>query len=375
MLFWIIIVTILLFLILFLDSKYISLVWVLLGIISAFRYNVGTDYVSYEEMFNGVATNTLPAVWISKEKGFLWLLEFVHMLGGNFQAICLITTVMIMCFSYYGFKFILKDKPDYLPLLTLLYISGFYFFSLNAIRQSIAVSIFIFSVRYIYEQKPVKYFMLVLMAFFFHKSAIILFPLYWFLNIRLSRIAIVGLVAISIGLLAFNPFDTLKNMFSVYDLMYSRYFSDDTLSVSTTMLGRAISIASSIGFLFVGALLDRNDRIQNIIFNSVIIFIILRLVSLDLSVMNRLAVYFKPMIIVFILLIIMSLINNVKDIKLVTVFLLIVLSFSYSNYVSYIRANRDGSYNHYTINLCITGRACPVEVYGDYKDLYYKGEQ
>jgi len=375
MLFWVVIVTILLILIFVLDSKYIAFIWVILGIISAFRYNVGTDYVAYEEMFNGVATNTLPAFWISKEKGYLWLLEFVHMIGGNFQATCLITSVMIMCFSYYGFKFILKDKFSYMPLLTLLYIPGFYFFSLNAIRQSIAVSIFIFSVKYIYEQKPVKYFLLVLLAFFFHKSAIILFPLYWFLNIRLSRIAIVGLVAISVGLLAFNPFESLKNIFSVYDLMYSRYLSDDTLSVSTTMLGRVISITSSVGFLFVGALLDRNDRIQNVIFNSVLIFIILRLVSLDLSVMNRLAVYFKPMIIVFILFLIMSLINNVKDIKLVTVFLLIVLSFSYSSYVSYIRADRDGSYNHYTINLCITGRACPVEVYGNYKDLYYKGEQ
>jgi hypothetical protein len=372
MIFWIVIISILLVFIIFFDAKYIAFIWVILGALSAFRYNVGTDYIAYEEMFNGVVTNTLPPVWLAKEKGYLWLLELVNILGGNFQAVCLITTIMITCFSYYGFKFILKDRSDFMPLLTLLYIMGMYFFTLNAIRQSIAVAIFIFSIKYIYERKLLKYFFLTVIAFLFHRSAIVLFPLYWVLNMRLSRSAIIFLIFISIGIVVLDPFESLKNLFLVYDLMYAGYFTDEIRNNSTGMLGIFVSIVSSIGFVILGSTLNRDDKIQNIIFNSVVVFVILRLISLDMSVMNRLAIYFKPMILVFILFTIMTLIHNIKNIKIVTVFLLLVLSFSYTNYASYIRADRDGSYNHYTINICITGDACPVEVYGNYNDLYYK---
>lgn len=55
---------------------------------------------------------------------------------------------------------------------------------MNGIRQSIAVCIFIYSLRYIQQRQTVRYAATILIAALFHLSAVVVLPLYWIVNRR-----------------------------------------------------------------------------------------------------------------------------------------------------------------------------------------------
>ena len=67
-----------------------------------------------------------------------------------------------------------------------LLLSQFYYFYLSAFRQSIGIAIFIYSISYIKNRELLKYTISVLLAFFFHKSALILYPVYFIFNPKLK---------------------------------------------------------------------------------------------------------------------------------------------------------------------------------------------
>ena len=61
MLYWIGIISVIYVLIFFIKRNWIPIIWLFLALISGFRYNVGTDYKAYLQMFielvNGTATD------------------------------------------------------------------------------------------------------------------------------------------------------------------------------------------------------------------------------------------------------------------------------------------------------------------------------
>ena len=62
---------------------------------------------------------------------------------------------------------------------------------MSGIRQAIAVNIFLYSFRFIQEKKRYKYFGCVILASFFHASALIGLVLYWVFNKRINSYFIV----------------------------------------------------------------------------------------------------------------------------------------------------------------------------------------
>lgn len=74
------------------------------------------------------------------------------------------------------------------PLLSLfLFVSlGFWGNTFNAVRQYLALSVFLFSIKYIINGNIFKYFICFIIAFNFHYSAIIMIPLYFIRLFKLS---------------------------------------------------------------------------------------------------------------------------------------------------------------------------------------------
>ncbi len=197
----------------------------LFGMISGLRWNVGTDHLSYlrlyEDLLNGVEYNSE-----DMEIGFLFISSMLSKAGFHFSFYFGILAVIQLIFVYYAFK----EHRYVLPYLGLLILfGGQYHLWMNGIRQTIAACIIVLSVQYITNRNPLKYFLVVLVATLFHKSAIILIVLYAIPNVNyfLNRYITTAILILSVYI-GFNPYwitvnDSLVNILNIVG--YENYSS------------------------------------------------------------------------------------------------------------------------------------------------------
>lgn len=175
------------------NSKYASrdkkAIYVILAILSAlppilvsgFRSKyVGSDtFGTYLEIFNKVLYSG--GITGIRDIGYGLLNQVsIFFFGSNYSAILMITSIIISGLAYYS---IYRESKN-IPLSILLFFTtNVYFVSMNMIRQSISISIFIFSIRYIKDKHFFKYLICILIASSFHSTGLIYLPLYFLFNI------------------------------------------------------------------------------------------------------------------------------------------------------------------------------------------------
>lgn len=145
-----------------------------------FRFFVGNDYQRYVEGFYYIRQYE-SNVWLW-EPFYYWFNYLFRDCWGGYIYVFFISS-FISCFFLFRVLFreqILKWGIFFIFTLGLL------IFMNNGIRQGIAIPIFIYSLRYIRENKFVSYFLYILFAAGFHFSVLILLPLYLLRNIRFS---------------------------------------------------------------------------------------------------------------------------------------------------------------------------------------------
>lgn len=87
----------------------------------------------------------------------------------------------------------IRENSVCVPASLYAYISlAFYLFGFAAMRQSVALCVFMLSLKYLYRKKFFKYCILVLAAALFHKSVIITLPFYFVtkLNFGIKSVSI-----------------------------------------------------------------------------------------------------------------------------------------------------------------------------------------
>ncbi|WP_129655918.1 EpsG family protein [Bacteroides thetaiotaomicron] len=114
-----------------------------LVIIAGLRYNVGVDYPVYEDIYNdpySVYTYSIEPVWLIINK-------VLYTLGLNSRAFFFLTSLMIMGGFYVGIR---RMSPNFYISILLFVLCGFYFDSMNLVRQYVAVSL-------LFGKPPIKY--------------------------------------------------------------------------------------------------------------------------------------------------------------------------------------------------------------------------
>ena len=136
--------------------------------ISAFRYDVGTDYFyryapNYITIANGGDIKNL-------EFTFKILIKVCSFFTDSYVSLFFVTSAIIIIPIFY----IIYKKSKY-PLLSIILfiIGGFFFDSLNLVRQYISIVIILCSHSYLLDKKYFKWILCILFATLFHKSALI----------------------------------------------------------------------------------------------------------------------------------------------------------------------------------------------------------
>jgi len=182
-------------------SKNIAVLYavVFLLTMSVLRYGIGVDFFTYQEYYIEISNigHTDYA-----EYGFILLSQLSVYLGIGFQgvvAVYAILTVILFAVFYSKYSNNVLLSIYIFTMLPLLYLASF-----NVIRQFLAVALFSFSIRYIFEKKLILYIACLLFtAFFVHKSVIIMLPMYFILTRNLNIFNYIFITLLYIVLLQF----------------------------------------------------------------------------------------------------------------------------------------------------------------------------
>lgn len=152
----------------------------------AFRGFIFTDWLTYYVEFEQASLDLLVhyTPGESREPLFLILMLLTKAVFNDFHFFVFICTaintwLLIAFFRRYS-------DNIFLCLMLYLVFEGFDI-SINLMRNSIAIFLFLNAIQYLESRKPLPYFGLCLAAIGFHFSAFVYLPLYFFFHIRMNR--------------------------------------------------------------------------------------------------------------------------------------------------------------------------------------------
>lgn len=161
----------------------------------------GYDRYIYAELFDGLCEDVssghgykFSSVFIlySTEWGYTGFnLLMSHFTHNRYIFICALT-ILIYILLFISIK---KYTNNY-PFAVLLFLGLWFFFSFTYLRQVLAASIAWLAIEYAIDRKPLKFFGILLLAYGFHNSAIILAPLYLIPFRKYSQTTVISVMAV-----------------------------------------------------------------------------------------------------------------------------------------------------------------------------------
>lgn len=250
---------------------------------------VGTDTRNYIYFYDLLQDfYSISDVNVDIEVGYLVLTWLLHFISSEYITLLFGIAIFYIGTCYWA---ILKLSVN-IPMSIFVFITmGFYTFGFNGARQALAMGICFLAIDALQEKRFLKYSMHIFLAYFFHKSAIILCLTYFILvggGVGWKRFAY--LIAAS---LAFLSFSGLVSVAATFSEKYENY------GVSTDGGGGvqvAFLSAIAIFFMLFERYVTYGQKAYNMYLNMYILGVLIAVLSvvlgIDPSGMLRLSLYF-----------------------------------------------------------------------------------
>jgi hypothetical protein len=260
----------------------------------ALRYDFGNDYQEYLKDFLRInSAFNINRIWeIARfEPGWVFLCTLFRPFG-FFAMVAFLA--LINCFVYY--RFIEKYVPNnyyWLSVFIYVFYPSFMLTQASAMRQSLAISIFIFSLNFLCERKTIRYLICACLASTVHFSAIVLIPLCLIslFNWKISRAS-----AICIFILYSSIYFVGKLFKNSLVFLIKTYLS----KYEFYLKGTGVEIGTGIGVIFLSvmfALILYYARLQDnenaILFKIAMLSFIIMPFGLILMMIGRIGMYFN----------------------------------------------------------------------------------
>lgn len=254
------------------------------------QYSVHSDYDNYEKMYYQI----MAGVDRDVEKIPFYINKVVGWLGCDFQWIYVIFytisfSILISCIMYYS-----KNR-----LLSLL-MFGTVFFVLGFVqmRQLVAVLLCFYAYRYIKKENFLKYLLLVILAFFFHRSAIVMIPAYFILrkHFKLSFYIVTAILLGLINLVQYNVINWIVKTFMTSYLGRHEMFRNTIINKWEAIF---LIILLLLSFIYQESIKKADDD-NSIFLNGFYIYLLLFFFCRWLPEFDRFGYYFYfPTIVLF----------------------------------------------------------------------------
>lgn len=293
------------------------------------RYYVGTDYESYINMYNNIASldfNELNLINI--EIGAKILFKVIYLLFDN-QYFIFIGLAFLTLYPLYKANKLYNYK--YLGLSILTYCFMFLPFSMNGMRQGVAMSFVILSFANLFKDKKINMVISFVLAFLFHKSSILILPyLIIFIfekNSYAEMISIVLTLVITILLLFFNNILMSIGIISDYEYLISN------LNISSVSFRNLLLYLPFL--LIMISYKTQNEKHIDEMNGLVISGLILNLIGTMKPYLTRIS-HYHLMVLTFLMPVLIQNINNKTNKTIIQIFYIIylIIFFTYEFYIT-----------------------------------------
>lgn len=286
----------------FLNNKRVPFYWMTFWILLLFlavRYDYGNDYADYQYIHEVV--NRGMNAWGSSDV----LFRYLNIISPNFYVMIALISILYI----YAISFLLKHnlflKQYWLAIFILLFNPYLFLIHLSGLRQTLAICFFIFAVHFAVKRKIWPYLFFVVISIGFHQSAIILLPVYFLLSQKkIKQRTMISILAV-LALMIFTPlFDLVLTRILYYFPRYHHYVEEGIQnSLRTTLL-------SSFFFFLMLFNINKLEGKEMVYGKLGLYSTIISLLTIKLSMISRIGMYFDIFLIVAIPLVIYRLKNT-----------------------------------------------------------------
>ena len=156
--------------------------FLLMAGVASLRIDVGNDYGNYVTTFHEIYVGG----YVVTEPGFNLLVKLLYLLAGGenyllvFGFFAVVTAILFLKAMY-------DQSVDFTISFALFMLLGLYFRTFNTVRYYFVLAITLYSLRYVLKQEYGKFILLILFAALFHKSVLIVIPLYLIASCRWKK--------------------------------------------------------------------------------------------------------------------------------------------------------------------------------------------
>lgn len=315
----------------------LELGFLLLTIYLCVRYDYGNDYLGYLDSFyeyssyNYSITDIDALMGLQSRGDYGWvIINLICRPIGYFGMIMLLTT-LFMGQVYYFIKRYVPPKWYWFsvflfafqPMLMVVGVAGM-------IRQWTVVFIFLCCLGLIKKRKIIPYMVIILAATTIHKTAYILFPVYFVTYLKWNKKnSVVVFVLLLLSWFVLAPFIPTEFMMSLFDNEQLAVYGGMVGIGETSGYGISSIIVIGMPILCLSQIRDQDESTQFLYRLMMLSLLFTPLISLN-GLIGRLVVFFSIMTIIAYPLTIESLLNKRKTVLCYTIIVIFVIYYLYS---------------------------------------------
>ena len=204
------------------------------------RYGIGTDYYSYEQIYNALHKAGISEYWTkhNNDVKFFYVEPVYYLLNRVFPSFrslqwglgILIFALLCVVIKEYA------ERISY-PFAVGIFLCTQFIYAMNGTRFSIAVCILLIAYKALSKGKPIRFVILVLCAALFHKSALFCLAMILLMQFKNKKLNRVRDIAMIVTLVSFPLISSLLFKFAGNIPFFERYFSISQYAASTSMAG------------------------------------------------------------------------------------------------------------------------------------------
>lgn len=201
------------------------------------RYGIGTDYYSYENIYNTLHGASFSDYWVMHKKSagayYVEPLYFLlNKMAPSYRILLWIIGVLIFILVFIALKEYAYEIS--FPLSLIIFLSTQFIYSLNAVRFAVALCFVLHAYIALSNNKIVRFFVFVILATLFHTSMILCVAMFFLKEFKSVRANVIRNVLLILFVIIFPLI--CKDLFSLISgvPLFARYFSTDVYTVGGT---------------------------------------------------------------------------------------------------------------------------------------------
>lgn len=283
------------------------------------RYGIGTDYFSYEQIYNAVHEASIVNYWSSHKRGvdYFYIEPGYYILNKIFPSyrsllwgtgILLFTLLLIAIKDY--------SKQINFAFALFIYLSTQYIYALNGMRFAIAIVLILIGYKFLIQNRTKTFVLMVLLASLFHQTALFCLAMVFLKRYKykgvdgIRNIVLIAMI-LSFPLLCKFLLEILSHI-SLFERYFDtfQYSASMTMTISWTWVLHVIPVLLPLIILCGKEIFDAENT--DILFRICVMEVPLRMLGLFNTWYTRFARYSQIALVIFVPLVLSKIQNKQK---------------------------------------------------------------